>query len=994
MSATHTTNLGLNKPNRQDYVSVVTDINDNMDILDSKIGAVPSGETVEGQIGAKVSTTRKINNKALSSDVTIMGSDIPMNSLDNTKLDVAVGDLKSAFDYSLLMDVSTIAEWDSSSDFINGYVDTSGQQHGSTNWRMAGTSTNLLPNRYYKYSGRLYGNTAGFIIFDKNGNVVQTITGDTTDNPPKTEVIFRTTNDEGLHAYYSFYFGTDGFPNNMKIENLVFRTPEIDDFEIEQIKLLANSQNLINLYDPYVSGFSNLYYDSEGSHSSGSWRTNGQHIPLVPGQSYVYKGRLYNQAVAGLPIFNSNNGQIGIITVDNYTEKLVDSFIFTAPANSSFCLISCYVGADSDGTIPSDLGIYSFEKKIDVPTYPILSSEMKLMDSYKGFIRVETVNIGKSFPCSEGAVYKFIAKTNRTFNADCNILIADENGANRKTFIRNVDKTLLSTGYEFEIKAQFPSMSVMLYFFNSTDNINDSPYFDLNMYSNDSLRMRKTDEYAKQLSESNYISSLAASKANLLIAELENTVRSSLKFDVCIIGAGSAGVNAAYALSKRGYRVCIIDKGENIGGTFANGWINCCAATPDTPLFREIAKEMLYEGTARFVNTYYQAIVPGKYTLEYSRSLIRTQFRAHGDSELCITFDVEAYRKKLISKLSGATIMLSTTFDSCSVEDNNIISINVNDKNGDSITIYADVFIDSSADDVLIRGAGVDCFRGSDSSTRYYSEYGFTESHAGNSSDPDSLNPPTLMFRTKYGEEDISGIDISGLDYYLNPYYYGDGSEKYFYNNSSSFLSEEYATDVISRGADYVIEQITPKILPYWAYVKTNGLSEYANLGLRKQAFDSIAPMLAIRETYRAKTERLLNENDLYVQVNKSYTANSVLDLPIAMGNHPVDIHGNAGVDVTYINEHRKPYFVKYGCLVPVGLNNTLVASRGAGFTHIGAASFRLNKDMMQIGWCAGNAAAYMIENNLPNSRNVNKDKLHQMMGFETLLDEVIEIIT
>lgn len=101
MSATHTTNLGLNKPNRQDYVSVVTDINDNMDILDSKIGAVPSGETVEGQIGAKVPTTRKINNKALSSDVTIMGSDIPMNSLDNTKLDVAVGDLKSAFSKTL-----------------------------------------------------------------------------------------------------------------------------------------------------------------------------------------------------------------------------------------------------------------------------------------------------------------------------------------------------------------------------------------------------------------------------------------------------------------------------------------------------------------------------------------------------------------------------------------------------------------------------------------------------------------------------------------------------------------------------------------------------------------------------------------------------------------------------------------------------------------------------------------------------------------------------
>ena len=39
MAATHTTNLGLNKPDRQDYVSVVTDINDNMDTIDAALAA-------------------------------------------------------------------------------------------------------------------------------------------------------------------------------------------------------------------------------------------------------------------------------------------------------------------------------------------------------------------------------------------------------------------------------------------------------------------------------------------------------------------------------------------------------------------------------------------------------------------------------------------------------------------------------------------------------------------------------------------------------------------------------------------------------------------------------------------------------------------------------------------------------------------------------------------------------------------------------------------
>ena len=38
MSATQTTNLGLNKPDRSDYVSVVNDLNDNMDIIDAAYG--------------------------------------------------------------------------------------------------------------------------------------------------------------------------------------------------------------------------------------------------------------------------------------------------------------------------------------------------------------------------------------------------------------------------------------------------------------------------------------------------------------------------------------------------------------------------------------------------------------------------------------------------------------------------------------------------------------------------------------------------------------------------------------------------------------------------------------------------------------------------------------------------------------------------------------------------------------------------------------------
>lgn len=53
--ASTTTNLGLRKPARDDYVSVVDDINDNMDVLD----------------GVVVPNTRTINGQALSGNVTI-----------------------------------------------------------------------------------------------------------------------------------------------------------------------------------------------------------------------------------------------------------------------------------------------------------------------------------------------------------------------------------------------------------------------------------------------------------------------------------------------------------------------------------------------------------------------------------------------------------------------------------------------------------------------------------------------------------------------------------------------------------------------------------------------------------------------------------------------------------------------------------------------------------------------------------------------------------
>lgn len=97
MSVSQTTNLGLFKPQDEDYVDVVADIDDNMDIIDAAIGQpdqgkslqdeiddveanvgnVPSGTTVQGQIdGIKNSIGTVPSGKTVEGQITEINNNI------------------------------------------------------------------------------------------------------------------------------------------------------------------------------------------------------------------------------------------------------------------------------------------------------------------------------------------------------------------------------------------------------------------------------------------------------------------------------------------------------------------------------------------------------------------------------------------------------------------------------------------------------------------------------------------------------------------------------------------------------------------------------------------------------------------------------------------------------------------------------------------------------------------------------------------------------
>ncbi len=455
-------------------------------------------------------------------------------------------------------------------------------------------------------------------------------------------------------------------------------------------------------------------------------------------------------------------------------------------------------------------------------------------------------------------------------------------------------------------------------------------------------------------------------------------------YDVVIVGSGSAGIAAAYALNNTPYKVCIVEKLDKIGGTAINAWMNCFAASGDVPFLKKVTEDLMAEGKALYVNTRYQVFANQVLAnVVYDDTIVEQRFIKNGKTEACVSYDPDALRERYLRDLGGMRILTSAELVAATKTGNAIESITVS-RNGSTEVIKGKVFIDCTGDDVLLRVVDNPTYIGSDAKTRYQSEYGFVENNAGNTSIATALNYPSLIYRVELGEEDLSGI-TAAYSRDILPYYNPD--KTYIYLNPLATLASNDATgaSVVADGADVVYGRLFPRTKQQWKNIKTNGGVSQAVLNhydFTLQKYSSQASMLGVRETYRAKCERMLNENNFYVQISSANMATGdSLDKKIAYGNHIADSHGDSSINVNAINQNLVPYGVCYGSIIPVGLTNTFVASRGAGMTHIGACSFRLNKDVMQLGYAAGKAAQIYLEQELTDTRDVNVGLL-QSAGY------------
>jgi hypothetical protein len=266
-----------------------------------------------------------------------------------------------------------------------------------------------------------------------------------------------------------------------------------------------------------------------------------------------------------------------------------------------------------------------------------------------------------------------------------------------------------------------------------------------------------------------------------------------------------------------------------------------------------------------------------------------------------------------------------------------MVAVSVKSVDGTVRRIAARVFVDSTGGVYLCRKAGCETMLGPDPKSRFH------EPSAMEAPDK-TLNAITLCYRIRKSDAPARaptpksptkrcGAHISavpGGDLILNP------------------LAMIPGRALIDLGYDETMSRCQEIVKAHWHRMQRYPtFSEYE--------FDSHAPMLGIRESYRVVADYVLTQHDLAATL-KNQTHPDI----IAVADHAMDVHGSGGRRVH--GELKGPYGVPYRCLLPNGTSNLLVACRGAGFSQIAASSCRLNRTMTALGHAAGLAAAQAVQ--------------------------------
>lgn len=425
----------------------------------------------------------------------------------------------------------------------------------------------------------------------------------------------------------------------------------------------------------------------------------------------------------------------------------------------------------------------------------------------------------------------------------------------------------------------------------------------------------------------------------------------SLKYDICVIGAGPAGLCAAIAAARQGKKVLIVEKNGYLGGNAALG----------LPLLG-------------FLDLNGKQIIAGMAQEWVDRLTARGMCEGHREcpkhnSVTC--FHSETFKLVAIDWLREEKVDVLLHLEACDTEVNEgrLQKVTFYGK-GNRVQVEAQMFIDCTGDGDVAYLAGA--------------EYDMGQEDTG------VLQPPTVMCTVEgvdteklfdyieaHPEEMTYSATIDHRPGYDAPYFRARKNHVFvglrqtftrlreegklpveretliyikspnpgeIYINSTRLLRTD-ATDVVSltnaelegqRQVGALVEMLRNEVP-----------------GFENAFIAAIQPNLGVRETRRIRCHDVLCADQA--------VAGEIPAETIALSAYKIDIH--SGVDrSTIFSTIKEAYGIPYGCLVPKDVSGLMVAGRNIGVDAKVMASSRIMPVCMALGEAAGYGAALAVE--------------------------------
>ena len=397
--------------------------------------------------------------------------------------------------------------------------------------------------------------------------------------------------------------------------------------------------------------------------------------------------------------------------------------------------------------------------------------------------------------------------------------------------------------------------------------------------------------------------------------EIKNQVK---EYDVIVVGGGPSGCAAAIASARQGAKTLIIECGSALGGMATLGMVSKWAPFTDR-------EKVIYESIPREIMIRYKKRVGYADDAWNWVTIIPEQLK--------IVYD------EMVTE-SGAEVLFDSRVCHCVTKDGMIDSVLVSNKSG-LTPCRAKTYVDATGDGDLAAFAGVPFDMGDEDGTMQSGSLCFIISDAKLDEINESINSnPKDGFWARIVEEGKYPL----VEKHCIPAQVGENT--IFAN--AGHLNGLDSTDPEKVTAAYMLgRKIAEQYLA--------ALKEYQPAAFENAHISATAPILGIRESRRIKGEYCLTVED--------YLSRRSFDDEIARNSYWLDFHGRNDLLDSFPPEklrytNGETHGIPWRCLIPVGIDNLLVAGRCISMEQAVLASIRVMPNCLAMGEAAGLGAA------------------------------------